>query len=69
MFQEEIIKPANITYMKKQSSEKIRNFSKPNSFKNAGVFLITLKQKFYPFKSRQDRDRIFKQLVSPHSPT
>ena len=68
VFLEETFTPANITHMEKKSSEKIRIFSKPNSFKNAEVFLITVKEKFYPFKSRHDRDKIFNQLVRPHSP-
>ena len=54
MFQEETFTPANITHMDKKISAETRNFSKPYSFKNVGVFLITLKEKFYPFKIRQD---------------
>ena len=69
MFQEETFAPTNITHMEKKISAETRGFSKPNSFKSVGVLLITLKEKFYPFKSRQDRDRILKQLVRPHSPT
>ena len=67
IFQEETFTPANITHMEKKSFEEIINFSKPNSFKNMGVFLFNLKEKFYPFKSRLERDKIFKQLVRPHS--
>lgn len=69
VFREETFTPANITHMEKKSSEKIRIFSKPNNFKNAEVFLITLKEKFYPFKSRQDRDLIIANLSAYIKPT
>jgi hypothetical protein len=46
MFQEETFTPANITHMEKKISAETRGFSKPNSFKSVGVFLITLKEKF-----------------------
>ncbi len=62
VFREETFTPANITHIEKKSSEKIRISSKSNSYKNAEVFLITLKEKFYPFKSRQDRDQIVENL-------
>lgn len=63
VFREESFNPANISHVEKKSSEKIKIRSKPNRLKNAEVFLITLKEKFYPFKSREDRDKIFKKLL------
>jgi len=68
VFCEETFTPANITYMEKKSSEKIKIFSKPNGRNNSGVFLVTLKEKFYPFKSRQDRDQIFEKLSAHIKP-
>jgi hypothetical protein len=68
VFREETFTPANITHIEKKSSEKIRIFSKRNNFKNTEVFLITLKEKFYPFKSRQDRDQIFEKLSAQIKP-
>ena len=62
VFREETFTSANISHAEKKSSEKIRIFSKPNSLRNAEIFLITLKEKFYPFKSRQDRDQIVDNL-------
>ena len=64
VFREETFNSTNISHAEKKSSEKIRIFSKSNNLCNAEIFLITLKEKFYPFKSRQDRDRIFKNLTS-----
>ncbi len=62
VFREETFTSANISHAEKKSSEKIRIFKKPNSLNNSEVFLITLKERFYPFKSRQDRDHIFEKL-------
>lgn len=62
VFREETFNPANISYAEKKSSEKIRIFSKPNNLRNAEIFMITLKEKFYPFKSRQDRDQLFENI-------
>ncbi len=62
VFREETFTSANISHAEKKSSEKIRIFTKPNGCNNSEVFLITLKEKFYPFKSRQDRDHIFEKL-------
>jgi hypothetical protein len=68
VFREETFNSANISHAEKKSSEKIRIFTKQNSLKNAEVFIITLKEKFYPFKSRQDRDHIFEKLSAPIKP-
>ncbi|MDE1045666.1 MAG: hypothetical protein OSA05_10370 [Nitrospinaceae bacterium] len=50
MFQEETFTPANITHMEKKSLREIINFSKPNSFKNVGVFFIHLEGKDLPLQ-------------------
>ena len=50
IFQEETFTPANITHMDKKSSEEIINFSKPNSFKNVGVFFIHIEGKVLPLQ-------------------
>ena len=62
VFCEEIFSSSNITNVEKKSSEKIKIFTKHSDIKKADIFLITLKDQFYPFKSRQDRDTICKRL-------
>lgn len=62
VFREETFTPANIIGIEKKSSEKIKILSKQHDPAKPEVFLITLKEKFYPFKSRPDRDKIFEQL-------
>jgi hypothetical protein len=64
VFREETFTPSNVIHIEKQSFEKIKIHSKQNDLKKPEVFLITLKEKFYPFESRQDRDKIFEQLRS-----
>ena len=63
VFREETFSPSNIIHVEKKSSEKIKILSKQNKLTSADRFLITLKDKFYPFKSRPDRDKIFKQMM------
>ena len=63
VFREETFSPSNIIHVEKKSSEKIKILSKQNKLTNADRFLITLKDQFYPFKSRPDRDKIFKQMM------
>jgi len=63
VFREETFSPSNIIHVEKKSSEKIKILSKQNKVTNADRFLITLKDQFYPFKSRPDRDKIFKQMM------
>ncbi len=63
VFCEETFSPSNIIHVEKKSSEKIKILSKQNKLTNADRFLITLKDQFYPFKSRPDRDKIFKQMM------
>lgn len=62
VFREEVFNSCNISHAEKKSYEKIRIFLKSNNLRNAEIFLITLKEKFYPFESRQDRDHIFEKL-------
>ena len=63
VFREETFSPSNIIHVEKKSSEKIKILSKQNKLTNADRFLKTLKDQFYPFKSRPDRDKIFKQMM------
>ena len=63
VFREETFSPSKIIHLEKKSSEKIKILSKQNKLTNADRFLITLKDQFYPFKSRPDRDKIFKQMM------
>ena len=63
VFREETFSPSNIIHVEKKSSEKIKILSKQNKLTSADRFLITLKDQFYPFKSRPDRDKIFKQMM------
>ena len=63
VFREETFSPSNIIHVEKKSSEKIKILSKQNKLTNADRFLITLNDQFYPFKSRPDRDKIFKQMM------
>jgi len=63
VFREETFSPSKIIHVEKKSSEKIKILSKQNKLTNADRFLITLKDQFYPFKSRPDRDKIFKQMM------
>ncbi|MEE9258665.1 MAG: hypothetical protein V3U37_03895 [Nitrospinaceae bacterium] len=57
-----------VSRAEKKSFEKIKVFLKhsgPPAF--ADVLMISLKEQFYPFKSRETRDRIFLQLASPET--
>ncbi|MCS5621201.1 MAG: hypothetical protein NZ656_04580 [Nitrospinaceae bacterium] len=63
VFREETFSPSNIIHVEKKSSEKIKILSKQNHLTNVDMFLIILKDQFYPFKSRPNRDKIFKQLM------
>ena len=63
VFCEEIFSPSNIIQVQKKSSEKLKIITQHNSLKKADIFLITLKDQFYPFKSRPDRDKIFLNLL------
>ena len=63
VFREETFSPSKIIHVEKKSSEKIKILSKQNKLTNADRFLIPLKDQFYPFKNRPDRDKIFKQMM------
>jgi hypothetical protein len=63
VFREESFTPSDIIHLEKKSSEKIKIMTKQDGFTNADIFLITLKDQFYPFKSRPARDKIFKRLL------
>jgi hypothetical protein len=62
VFRDEVFTSSNIDHVEKVSSEKIRIFTKQDDFNRADIFLITLKDQFYPFKSRPDRDKIYQSL-------
>ncbi len=59
---EQIFSPSNIIQIEKKSSEKIKIFIHANKYQQPHIFLITLTEQFYPFKSRVTRDKIFKSL-------
>jgi hypothetical protein len=62
VFSEETFAPSNIINVETKSSEKIKIQVTQNHPKSPNIFLITLKDQFYPFKSRPDRDKIFHSL-------
>ncbi len=59
---EQIFTPSNIIQIEKKSSEKIKIFIHANKYQQPHIFLFTLKDQFYPFKSRVTRDKFFKSL-------
>jgi hypothetical protein len=63
VFREEIFSSANILHIEKLSSEKIKIFTIKIEQKKENIFMISLKNQFYPFKSRPDRDKIFQRLT------
>ena len=62
VFSDKTFSPSNIINVEKKSSDKIKIHTKKPNLKSPDVFLITLKDQFYPFKSRPDRDKIFHHL-------
>ena len=62
VFREETFSPSNIIHVEKKSSEKIKILLKRKGVKDAELFLIILRDQFYPFKSRPDRDKIINHL-------
>ena len=62
VFSEKTFSPSNIIDVEKKSSEKIKIHVKQNNLKSPEMLLITLKDQFYPFKSRPDRDEILLHL-------
>jgi len=54
----------NILHIEKKSSEKIKIYTHPTDTRQPHIFLVSLREQFYPFRSRVDRDRLFKFLSS-----
>jgi len=57
-------KPGNILHIEKKSSEKIKIYTHPTGTQQPHIFLVSLREQFYPFRSRVDRDKLFKILSS-----
>jgi hypothetical protein len=53
----------NILRIEKKSSEKIKIYTRVDDTKQPHIFLISLREQFYPFRSRVDRDRLF-EIIS-----
>lgn len=62
VFREETFTLSNIISVEKKSYEKIKISTRPTNSEEPKVFFISLKEQFYPFKSRVTRDRIFQNL-------
>mgnify|MGYP006438515027 FL=1 len=54
----------NILHIEKKSSEKIKIYTHPTGTQQPHIFLVSLREQFYPFRSRVDRDKLFKILSS-----
>jgi len=54
----------NILRIEKKSFEKIKIYTHPANSKHTCIFLISLREQFYPFRSRADRDTLLKFLTS-----
>lgn len=52
----------NIVQIEKKSSEKIKIYIRPIGNNQSHVFLISLRDQFYPFRSSGNRDKIIKSL-------
>ncbi|MEK9629898.1 MAG: hypothetical protein VW455_12875 [Nitrospinota bacterium] len=63
-FYNSIFRSKNILSLEKKSSEKIRIHTQSNFPDEPSEFLIILKNQFYPFRSRKDRDMLFDFLSS-----
>ena len=57
-------KPENFLHIEKKNSEKIKIYTRATDTKQPRIFLISLREQFYPFRSRIGRDRLFKILSS-----
>jgi len=57
-------RPENILRIEKKSSEKIKIYTHPTGTQQPHIFLVSLREQFYPFRSRVDRDKLFKILSS-----
>jgi hypothetical protein len=54
----------NILHIEKKSSEKIKIYTHPTDTQQPHIFLVSLREQFYPFRSRVDRDKLYKILSS-----
>lgn len=54
----------NILHIEKKSSEKIKIYTHPTGTSQPHIFLVFLREQFYPFRSRVDRDKLFEILSS-----
>ncbi len=63
-FISKIFKSDNIYRIEKKSSEKLRIHTHYTNNEEPNVFFISLKNHFYPFRSRVNRDTVFKLLSS-----
>lgn len=57
-------KSENILHIEKKSSEKIKIYTHPTGNKQPLIFLVSLREQFYPFRSRDNRDKLFNALSS-----
>ncbi|MBT5471348.1 MAG: hypothetical protein HOK41_12155 [Nitrospina sp.] len=63
-FISKIFKSDNIFQIEKKSSEKIKIHTHSTNNQEPNIFIISLKDHFYPFRSRANRDAIFRLLSS-----
>lgn len=54
----------NISNIEKTSLENLKISTNPSSNNEPHFFLISLKEQFYPFRSRENRDKIYKFISS-----
>ncbi len=59
IFRRETFNSKDFSNMERKSSDKIQIFTHDAGIHQSHIFLITLKEQFYPFRSRASRDRIF----------
>ncbi len=64
IFFNNIFRSENILRIEKQSFDKIKIYTNSTDSKQPHIFLISLREQFYPFRSRPDRDRLLKLLSS-----
>ncbi len=62
VFCEKTFSPLNVIQAEKKSAEKIKILTHATNLQQPHIFIITLKEQFYPFKSRVIRDEIFQNL-------
>ncbi|MFT4579505.1 MAG: hypothetical protein ACI9UO_002347 [Nitrospinales bacterium] len=64
VFYTKTFKPEDILHIEKKSSENIKIYTRVTDTIQPHMFLVSLREQFYPFRSRGDRDRLFKILSS-----